>query len=104
MQTPFTTINQRGIPTIESVNVSLNASSSLVYTFRDHALRNAPYRGLLLVKLQTPPTGGTTEPVMFENVELQTGAGVTVTAADIAGGIYLCYYEQGNSIYVLTGV
>lgn len=108
---PFNFVNKRGIPTVESTGVSVNATN-VVFTFAPHSFSGIWGRGLVLINLAQPIADGTTGtlPIVFstngvEQAVTSTGGGA-VTVADFTGaGVYLFYYDKAsNTLQQLTGV
>lgn len=105
---PFQYVNWRGIPTVESRNISVGDTVDFLF---DSDWDRSPFRGLLLVNLsQAIPTGTTgTLPVRFtmagvtSNVTTYNGA--NLTAADVPGtGVYLFYYDRRMNVLQIMGV
>ena len=107
---PYQYINVRGIPTIKSTAVTVNADS-VDFTFNSNPTFNNPFRGLLLVYLANEIPAGTTTtlPIRFtsnqagaENVTTYNNANWTV--GDVLGtGVYLVYYDRReNTLQVLS--
>lgn len=108
---PFNFVNKRGIPTVESVSVSVG-TDNVVFSFAPHSFANIWGRGLVLINLaQAIPTDTTgTLPIVFETNGIQqnviANGGGNVTVADFTGvGVYLFYYDKAsNTLQQLTGV
>ena len=106
----FITVNG-GIPTLSSNSVSVS-TTAVSFDFTRHRNVGAPYRGLLIVRInQAIPTGTTgTLPIQFTSggsnaKTVTTFDGDAVTAANFPGtGIYLLWYEsQSDTLQLLTG-
>lgn len=92
---------QRTIARVESTGNSV-VGSNLVYTFRSHPYFTSPYNGIVIVKLTAPPSGTTTQPVIFTStnggdIALYAAGGTQATAADMSSGIHLVYYESTSN-------
>lgn len=83
------------------------------FDFNNHRNIGAPFRGLLIVRLnQAIPAGTTTTlPIVFTsgggNAQKLTGYnGADITVSQIPGtGIYLCWFEHStNTLQLLTGI
>ena len=106
----YITVNG-GIPTLSSNSVSVS-TTAVSFDFTNHRNVGAPYRGLLIVRLnQAIPAGTTaTRPIQFTSggsnaKTVNTFDGEAVTVADFPGtGIYLLWYEsQTDTLQLLTG-
>lgn len=108
----YINVNRGGIPAISSTAVTVGATA-VRFNFNNHRNVGAPFRGLIIVRLnQSIPTGTTaTLPIIFtsgdgnpQNLTKFNGANVTV--ADFKGtGIYICWFEsQTNTLQLLTGI
>lgn len=97
----YINVNRTGIPTISSNSVTVT-TTEVQFDFNNHKNLGAPYRGLLIIRLnQTIPSGTTTTlPIVFtsdssNSQNLTTYNGANVTVADITGtGVYLCWYDS----------
>ena len=105
----YINVNRNGIPTLSSNSVNVT-STEVQFDFNNHRNVGAPFRGLLIIRLeQTIPTGTTaTLPIVFtsggnEKQNLTLRSGVNATVAQIEdSGIYLCWYEsQTNTLQLL---
>lgn len=101
-----------GVPAISSLSVNVT-TTEVQFDFNNHRNIGAPFRGLLIVRLnQAIPTGTTTTlPIVFTsgggNPQRLTGFnGADITVAQISGtGIYLCWFEHTtNTLQLLTGI
>lgn len=108
----YINVNRGEIPAISSVGVNVS-TTEVQFDFNNHRNVGAPFRGLLIVRLnQTIPAGTTTTlPITFTagegNAQRLTGFnGADITVAQISGtGIYLCWFEsQTNTLQLLTGI
>lgn len=104
--------NINGIPAISSNSVTVG-TASVSFDFYNHRNIGAPYRGIIVVRLnQAIPTGTTdTLEINFTSnggnaKTLTKFNGEVVTVADIAGtGIYLVWYEDtSDTLQLLTGI
>ena len=103
-------VNRNGIATLDSTGVSVS-TSAVTYTLRTSFDPSAPYRGLVLVRLnEAIPTGTTaTLPIVFSmngfEQNVTTYGETNWLVSDVAGtGIYLLYYNRISGILqVLTG-
>lgn len=110
---PFSiNVNVNGIPAISSIAVNVS-TTQVAYDFNNHRNVGAPFRGLLVVRLnQQIPTGTTaTLPIVFTseggNAKPLTGFnGEALTVADLPGtGIYLVWWEsQTDTLQLITGI
>lgn len=101
------------IQAISSLSVTVTANE-VQFDFNNHRNIGAPFRGLLIVRLnQAIPAGTTTTlPIVFTsggggNAQKLTGYnGADITVSQIPGtGIYLCWFEHStNTLQLLTGV
>lgn len=106
----YINVNRGGIPAISSLSVNVT-TTEVQFDFNNHRNIGAPFRGLLIVRLnQAIPTGTTTTlPVVFTssggNPQRLTGFnGADITVAQISGtGIYLCWHTT-NTLQLLTGI
>ncbi len=105
-------VNQFGIPTVSSNSVSVG-TTQVAFDFTNHPTVGAPFRGLVVVRLnQAIPTDTTaTLPIVFTSdgantVSLIGFNGDAITVADIPGtGIYLVFVDsQSNTVQLLTGI
>lgn len=108
----FINVNRNGIPAISSLSVNVS-DTQVAFDFNNHRNVGAPYRGLIIVRLnQAVPTGTTTTlPVVFTSgggsAQALTGFdGNAVTVADLRGtGIYLVWFERSSAtLQLLTGL
>lgn len=108
----YINVNRGGIPAISSVGVNVS-TTEVQFDFNNHRNVDAPFRGLLIVRLnQAIPAGTTTTlPITFTtgggNAQRLAGFnGADITVAQISGtGIYLCWFEsQTNTLQLLTGI
>lgn len=108
----YLNVNRTGIPAISSNSVTVG-TSAVSYDFYNHRNIGAPYRGIIVVRLnQAIPTGTTdTLEINFtsngsNSKTLTKFNGEAVTVADIAGtGIYLVWYEDSSdTLQLLTGI
>ena len=109
----YINVNRGGIPAISSLSVTVTANE-VQFDFNNHRNIVAPFRGLLIVRLnQAIPAGTTTTlPIVFTsggggNAQKLTGYnGADITVSQIPGtGIYLCWFEHStNTLQLLTGV
>lgn len=108
----YINVNRGGIPAISSVDVTVT-TTEVQFDFNNHPNVGAPFRGILITRLnQAIPTGTTaTLPIAFTtgggNSQRLIGfGGNEITVADIPGtGIYLCWFEsQTNTLQLLTGI
>jgi len=104
---PFIWANKGGIIRLEAASVSVGASE-VTYTFQPHRFLDAPYSGLILLKLPSYTAPATAVPVVFSTggrtQAVTTVNGDAVTSASLSGsGVYLAYYENGT-LQMLTGL
>ena len=108
----YINVNRGGIPAISSLSVNVT-TTEVQFDFNNHRNIGAPFRGLLIVRLnQAIHTGTTTTlPIVFTsgggNPQRLTGFnGADITVAQISGtGIYLCWFEHTtNTLQLLTGI
>lgn len=106
----YINVNRAGIPAISSIAVTVN-TQEVQFEFNNHRNIGAPFRGLLIVRLnQKIPTGTTpTLPIVFTSEggnpqKLTTYNGANVTVANISGtGIYICWFEsQTNTLQLIS--
>lgn len=110
---PFSiNVNTSGIPALSSLSVSVS-TTQVSYDFNNHRNVGAPFRGIIVVRLQQPiPTGTTgTLPVVFTSgggsAQPLTGYnGDAITVADLPGsGIFLVWWDNtSNTLQLLTGI
>lgn len=108
----YINVNRTGIPAISSVSVTVTATA-VQYDFNNHPNIGAPFRGLLIVRLNqaVPSTAATTLPIVFTSgggnnpINLKGFNGQNVTVANLSGtGIYICWYESStDTLQLLTG-
>lgn len=102
IMTPLRYSNRNGFPCIESIGANLT-TTGLTYTFNRHPFVNNYFYGGLFVKLNGTPTAPSTAvPVYFltqngPTTEVLNKAGVAMTTADIADGIYLAFYDRDTN-------
>lgn len=105
-------VNVNGIPTISSLGVNVTATQ-VAYDFNNHRNVGAPFRGIIIVRLnQAVPTGTTaTLPIVFTsgggNAQPLTGFdGDAITVGDLPGtGVFLVWWEsQTSTLQLLTGI
>lgn len=99
---PFNTRGIFGIETVGNPNVTTTA---VTLNFEQHPFVNAPYNGLLIVKVSEAIPSGTTGtlPIVFQTGSTTHPAtkagGVPLTAADITGtGYYLFFYDRVSHV------
>lgn len=106
MDTPIIPFNRRGIFGISTVGTPAVTTTAVTFNFESHPYVNAPYNGILLVRITTAiPTGTTgTLPVFFMTGNNTSRAvtkvgGVPLTAADIpTTGYYLMFYDSNSGV------
>jgi len=105
---PFNFSNRRGIPLIESTNVTAD-STNVVITLPNKVFRGLNDKGLVLFKLnQSIPEASNTLPIVFSSNDytqpLTNIGGTEVTGETvIATGVYLIYYDKyANIMQLLT--
>lgn len=105
---PFNFANRRGIPLIESSQVTAN-TENVIITLPNRVFRWLNDKGIILFKLNSPiPTGSEALPILFSSNDFTQP--VTVVGGDAATGdqftgtgIYLLYYDKdANVMQVLT--
>ena len=105
-------VNQFGIPTVSSNSISVG-TTQVAFDFTNHPTTGAPFRGLVIVRLNQAIPAGTTAtlPIVFTSdgtntVNLIGYNGEPVTVADIPGtGIYLVFVDSNsNNVHLLTGI
>lgn len=96
---------QRAIARIESAAVTVNGTTNVQFSFRPHPRINAPYNGIVIVRLAQAVPAGTTDtlPVIFNSgsgaVTVTKENDTPLTVADIPGtGIYLFYYNSETGV------
>lgn len=99
---------QRQIARVESTSVASDGTN-VVYSFRSHPFITAPYNGIVIIKLQAPPTLTTPEPIVFNSGDGNKAVvgynNVALTSADISGaGVYLFYYDSSTGVIQLINV
>jgi hypothetical protein len=108
----YINVNQGGIPALSSLSVTVG-TTNVAFDFNNHRNVGAPFRGLIVIRLQQAIPAGTTGtlPIVFTsgggNARALTGYnGEAVTVADVPGtGIYLVWYEsQTGTLQLLTGI
>lgn len=109
---PFINVNQAGIPAISSNSVTVG-TSAVSYDFHNHRNVGAPFRGIIVVRLNQAIPAGTTDTLEINFTSNSGNAktltkfnGEAMTVADIAGtGIYLVWYESSSdTLQLLTGI
>lgn len=103
---PIIAFNKRGTFGISSVGTPVVTATDVTFSFESHPYVNAPFNGILLVRISTAiPTGTTgTLPVFFQTGTNTRRAvtkvgGVPLTAADIPStGYYLLFYDSNAGI------
>lgn len=105
---PFNFSNRRGIPLIESTNVSAD-TTNVTITLPNRVFRGLNDKGLVLFKLnQAIPEASNTLPIVFSSNDftqpLTNIGGTSVTGETvIATGVYLIYYDKhANIMQLLT--
>jgi len=94
-------VNRLGIPCIKSITANVD-DTRLTLTFANHANVSDYFQGLFLVYVDSLPTLPETAVPVYLNTEgylgsdkqLFTPQGVAVTSAEIAVGVYLCFYDS----------
>lgn len=104
---PFIWANKQGIPRLEATGVTVG-TSSVVYSFKNHAFLNSNFAGLIIFKLPAFTAPTTAVPIVFDtngkSVNVTTLAGANVTSAELSSaGIYLAFYD-GSTLQLLTGI
>lgn len=97
----YINVNRNGIPAVSSLSVNVTATE-VQFDFNNHRNIGAPFRGLLIIRLnqQIPAGTTTTLPIVFtseggNSQNLTTYNGANVTVADISGtGVYICWFES----------
>ncbi len=107
----YINVNRTGIPAISSLSVTVTAND-VQFDFNNHRNIGAPFRGLLIVRLNQKIPAGTTAtlPIVFTSgggsnpQKLTTYNGANVTIANISGtGIYICWFEsQTNTLQLIS--
>lgn len=108
---PFSWVNRRGSAAVGSTGVSVS-TTSVTFSFRNHAFVNANYMGTVFVNLrQAVPTGTTTTlPILFETNGVTQAVtkfnGEALTVADLPGtGVYQFWFERDtNTLQIMTGI
>lgn len=110
--TRLTFVNQRGIPTLETVGNTLT-TTELTYSFNRHPALNMVFQGVFIVKVTDTPTAPSTAvPIYFDSVGVSNSsiavtnaAGTALTTATWPGdGIYIFFYDRATNILrLLTG-
>ena len=96
----YINVNRGGIPAISSLSVNVT-TTEVQFDFNNHRNIGAPFRGLLIVRLNQAT--GTTLPIVFTSGGPQRLTGADITVAQISGtGIYLCWFE--HTLQLLTGI
>lgn len=116
MLQPLKFVNQRGIPTLTTINAVVE-SGQLIFTFNPHPfVGNRTFSGLIAVKINnsyTVPTSTTpaiyfqTEGVLGSKQALVGADGITAAnSSDITNGmILLCFWDpDSNTLRMLTGL
>lgn len=108
----YINVNRSGIPAISSVSVNVT-STAVQFDFNNHPNIGAPFRGLLIVRLNQAIPSGTTStlPIVFTSggsspKNLTGFNGGNVEVSNIPGtGIYICWYESStDTLQLLTGI
>lgn len=108
----YINVNVNGIPALSSLSVNVTATQ-VAFDFNNHRNVGAPFRGLIIVRLNQAIPAGTTDtlPIVFTSgggnaQELRGFNGDQVVVSDIAGtGIYLVWFESStNTLQLLTGI
>lgn len=106
MATPIIPFNRFGIFGIESVGTPTVTADDITFKFQEHPYVNAPYNGVLIVRITTgSPIGGDgTLPVFFQTgnnarVAVTKVGGVPLTAADVINtGYYWFFYDSRTGV------
>lgn len=103
------TVNNRGIPTIQSAGFTLT-DSALTFSFNSHPNTSNNFSGLIAVKVTDTFTApGTAVPVYFvtqgvagSTIALTTYNGAAVTSSTWPGtGIHLVFYDRESNVLQL---
>ena len=103
---PFNFSNRRGIPLIESTQVTAD-TANVTITLPNRVFRGLNDKGLVLFKLnQTIPEASNTLPIVFSSNDftqpLTNIGGTAVTGETVfATGVYLIYYDKNANIMQL---
>ena len=103
---PFNFSNRRGIPLIESTNVTAD-TTNVIITLPNRVFRGLNDKGLALFKLnQSIPEASNTLPIVFSSNDftqpLTNIGGTEITGETvIAPGVYLLYYDKNSNIMQL---
>ena len=105
---PFNFSNRRGIPMIESTQVSAS-DTEVTITLPNRVFRWLNDKGIILFRLnQAIPTGSDTLPIVFSSNDFTQPVtlvgGDPATGANLVGpGVYLAYYDKdANLMQLLT--
>lgn len=105
---PFNFSNRRGIPMIESTQVTA-ADSTVTITLPNKVFRWLNNKGVILFRLsQTIPTGSDAFPILFSSNDftqpLTLVGGDPATPTQVTGtGVYMIYYDKdANLMQLLT--
>ena len=105
-------VNQRGIPTLKSINVTVTTSEVQIQ-FNNHRVLGNPFRGLIIIDIaQSIPAGtATTLPIVFTSESgsshnLMLSKDTQATVANVSGNkIYLVWFEsQTNTLQLVTSI
>lgn len=108
--TPLKFLNTRGIPAIESINVTTVGTVTTI-TFRNHPYVNSRFAGGFWVKIgQTIATGGNTiqfatDGVSNSTMSLYLPDGDEATAANVVSdgnAVHLCFYDSDTKRLTLV--
>ena len=103
---PFNFVNRRGIPLIESNNVTADATTITV-TIPQRAFRFLNDKGGIFFKLNTAiPTASTALPVQFSSGDftqaVTTRGGANAVGTDFPGtGVYHIFYDKDANLLQL---
>ena len=106
----YINVNRNGIPAVSSIAVTVN-TNNVAFDFNNHRNVGAPFRGLLIIRLNQKIPAGTTAtlPIIFTSEggnpqNLTTYNGANVTVANISGtGVYICWFEsQTNTLQLIS--
>lgn len=105
-------VNQRGIPTLETVGNTLTTTGS-TYSFNSHPAFSLVFQGVFIVKVSGTPTAPSTAvPIYFDSagvnnssIAVTNAAGTALTTATWPGdGVYMFFYDKTTNILrLLTG-
>jgi hypothetical protein len=103
---PFNFSNRRGIPMIESTNVTAD-TAAVTITLPNRAFRWLNDKGIMLFRLnQAVPESGETLPIIFSSNEftqpLTNLGGTAITGTEMSDtGVYLIYYDKNANLMQL---